>query len=269
MTRTDTPETVGDILIVDDVPANLRMLASILSKARYSVRAASGGRLALEAVEVKLPNLILLDVKMPEMDGYEVCRLLKASERSCDIPVIFVSSAEELADKVQGFQVGGVDYVTKPFQAQEVLVRVKTHFDLSRLRSNLEGQVKARTAQLETAHEGLRRNEERYRDFIAGNIMGIYRYELKSPMPVDLPIDEQMKWIMDGAVIAEVNDAAARMHGLSCAEEGIGLTYRQVGEPDQQACEATLRAWIEAGYKLDAKEVRLKIRDGRYKWLYG
>lgn len=128
----------SQILVVDDTPANLKLITEILATHGYRVRAASSGRLALKTVAVELPDLILLDVKMPDMDGYEVCRRLKSEERSRMIPVIFISALTDTEDKIQGFQAGGVDYITKPFQAEEVHARVSTHLKLHFYRGALE-----------------------------------------------------------------------------------------------------------------------------------
>jgi DNA-binding NtrC family response regulator len=122
----------ADILVVDDTPANLRLLTDLLAKHGYRVRPASDGALALQSVAAKTPDLILLDVSMPDMDGYEVCRRLKADEKSRRIPVIFISAFGDTQQKVTGFEAGGVDYITKPFEAEEVLARVRTHLQLRR-----------------------------------------------------------------------------------------------------------------------------------------
>lgn len=127
---TSAPE---DILVVDDTSANLRLLADLLAKHGYRVRPASDGALALKSVVAKIPDLILLDVSMPDMDGYEVCRRLKADEKSSRIPVIFISAFGDTHQKVKGFEAGGVDYITKPFEAEEVLARVRTHLQLRRV----------------------------------------------------------------------------------------------------------------------------------------
>lgn len=145
-----------DILVVDDVAANLQFLTSLLSKAGYRVRPASGGELALRSVAAKPPYLILLDVKMPGIDGYEVCRRLKADERSCGIPVIFISALAASSEKVEGFNAGGVDFITKPFEPQEVLARVKTHMRLRELSDRLEQRVLDRTAELAQTNARLR-----------------------------------------------------------------------------------------------------------------
>ena len=122
----------ASVLVVDDTIENLRLLSSMLEEHGYEVRPVTNGRQALQAVERDPPDLILLDITMPEMDGYEVCRRLKANDRSKDVPVIFLTALTDTADKVRAFDVGGVDYITKPFQFEEVLARVKTHVALRR-----------------------------------------------------------------------------------------------------------------------------------------
>jgi signal transduction histidine kinase len=129
------------ILVVDDNVENLRLLTQTLSPHGYKIRVAKDGKRALAAVEAQPPNLILLDIMMPDMDGYEVCRRLKAHPQTRDIPVIFISALDETLDKVKAFRVGGVDYVTKPFEVEEVLVRVETHLTLRELQRRLEQQV--------------------------------------------------------------------------------------------------------------------------------
>ncbi|MEG4275538.1 MULTISPECIES: diguanylate cyclase [unclassified Microcoleus] len=126
-----------NILIVDDTPDNLRLLAKILESQGYIVRKALNGRMALQGVHRDPPSLILLDINMPEMNGYEVCQKLKASEASAQIPVIFISALERLENKVRAFELGGVDYITKPFQEQEVLMRVKNQLLIQQQRQQL------------------------------------------------------------------------------------------------------------------------------------
>jgi diguanylate cyclase (GGDEF)-like protein len=130
------PEDI--ILIVDDVPENLRFLSCLLSQRGYDVRAAINGPMALTVVKSASPSLILLDIMMPEMDGYEICRELKTDPQTSDIPVIFLSALDEVRNKINAFEVGGVDYITKPFHAAEVLARVKTHITLRHLQQKLE-----------------------------------------------------------------------------------------------------------------------------------
>jgi serine phosphatase RsbU (regulator of sigma subunit) len=132
---TQLPE---DILIVDDTPANLRLLSQMLSAQGYHVRAVTSGARALESAWATPPSLLLLDIRMPEMSGYEVCERLKADERTRGLPVIFISALDDLQDKVHAFKAGGVDYITKPFHLEEVLVRVETHLALRRLQAQLQ-----------------------------------------------------------------------------------------------------------------------------------
>jgi sigma-B regulation protein RsbU (phosphoserine phosphatase) len=128
----------GNVLIVDDVPVNLRLLSTMLGEQGYKVRSVINGQMALTAVRAAPPDLILLDINMPEMNGYQVCEELKADETTRDIPVIFISALDETEDKVKAFAIGGLDYITKPFQFEEVLARVETHLSLRRLQKQLQ-----------------------------------------------------------------------------------------------------------------------------------
>jgi len=141
---------MNDILVVDDTSVNLTVLLRILSSQGYQVRPALSGEIALKAVQEDLPDLILLDIIMPEMDGFEVCERLKSDIRTKDIPIIFISALGSTEDKVRGFEAGGVDYISKPFQAAEVLARVKTHLALRQMHLQLLKEIEERrTAQEE------------------------------------------------------------------------------------------------------------------------
>lgn len=146
----------GKILAVDDTPASLRLLTEILKEEGYEVRSAISGELALRAATSNPPDLMLLDIRMPEMDGYEVCRRLKAQAATRDVPVIFVSAVSEMDEKLHGFGVGAVDFVTKPYQHEELLARVRTHLELNRLRHHLEDLVAERTAELKESEKKLK-----------------------------------------------------------------------------------------------------------------
>jgi len=137
MKQRKTPEQV-DILVVDDTPDNLRLLSQMLSDHGYGVRAVTSGQRALESAQMVPPDIILLDIRMPVMDGYSVCEKLKANKRTHDIPVIFISALDDIQDKVRAFHVGGVDYITKPFQIEEVLARTETHLALQQLQNELQ-----------------------------------------------------------------------------------------------------------------------------------
>lgn len=136
---TEQPANV-DILIVDDTPENIRFLASLLLEQGYNVRKALNGNMALTAVKSLLPDLVLLDITMPEMDGYEVCKRLKQDSQTASVPIIFLSALDNVADKVKAFQSGGVDYITKPFQFEEVLARIQTQLTIQTLQAQLQVQ---------------------------------------------------------------------------------------------------------------------------------
>ncbi|NES06963.1 MAG: diguanylate cyclase [Okeania sp. SIO2F4] len=126
------------ILIVDDQISNLKVLAILLKNNNYKVKKAINGENALIAVETDIPDLILLDIKMPELDGYQVCKLLKANPQTQEIPIIFISALNEVFDKVKAFEVGGIDYITKPFQEEEVLARIKSQLTIQKQKRLLE-----------------------------------------------------------------------------------------------------------------------------------
>ena len=146
------------ILVVDDTPANIQALAAILKEKGYQISVATNGKQALEVLARVQPDLILLDVMMPEMDGFETCRQLKAAEQWRQIPVIFLTAKTDTADIVKGFDLGAVDYVAKPFNARELLARVNTHLTMDELRRSLAGK----NAELARAHELVRRAFGRY-----------------------------------------------------------------------------------------------------------
>jgi DNA-binding response OmpR family regulator len=135
------------ILVVDDHPDNLRLLAGILNEHHYKVRLAPNGDRAVATIRKEAPGLILLDIMMPVMDGYEVCRQLKADKETAGIPIIFISAINETVDKVKAFALGGVDYITKPFRSEEVLARVETHLTLR----SLQLQMEKKNAELQKA----------------------------------------------------------------------------------------------------------------------
>ncbi len=156
----------ADILIVDDTLANLRLLAGILKEEGYKVRPAPSGPLGLSAARSKTPDLILLDINMPEMNGYEVCEALKADEDLKDVPVIFLSALSETEDKLKAFEAGGVDYITKPFQYEEVRARVETHLRIRMLQVELEDKI-----------GGLREAEE-----LRESLVHMIVHDLRSPL---------------------------------------------------------------------------------------
>lgn len=157
----------ANILVVDDTKANLRLLAEILSQRGYQVRPATNGFRALAAAQADPPDLILLDIMMPDMDGYAVCEQLKAAELTQNIPIIFLSALNEILDKVKAFSSGGVDYITKPFQVEEVLARVETHLTLRQMQKSLEEknhELEQEITQRRQANEALQKALQELKD---------------------------------------------------------------------------------------------------------
>lgn len=196
-TEHDSNIDMADILIIDDESANLKLLSEMLVKDGYRVRPANSPRLAIDSALVKPPDLILLDVRMPDMDGFQVCDLLKLDERTRDIPILFISALQNPKDKVRCFELGGVDFISKPFQWAEVLARIRTHLMLRNMQRNLAELVAKRTAELDESEQ-------------------LARTLLNATTDVSLLLDE------DGTIL-DLNDAmAAELSGTR--EELVG-TY--------------------------------------------
>ncbi len=153
----DKGQNRGEILVVDDSRENLQLLSRILEAEGYRVRLATTGELALASIKARQPDLILLDVCLPDMSGYDICRRLMSEEATCHIPVLFITVKGGIKDKIKGFEAGGRDYIVKPFQQEEVLARVNTHVALLKMHNNLEQLVRERTSELRQANEQLHR----------------------------------------------------------------------------------------------------------------
>lgn len=187
------------ILIVDDMPENLGVLFNLLND-HYEVLAAENGSIALEIIEQDKPDLVLLDIMMPDIDGYEVCRILKNSNHTKDIPIIFISALNELENKVKGLNLGAVDYITKPFQQEEVLARINSHLEIKRLNdklvelnSSLEEKVKSRTQELEdkiteneSMNKALQQSESKFKAIFDGAPESILLVEFETGQIVDM-----------------------------------------------------------------------------------
>ena len=192
----------ASVLVVDDTIENLRLLSSMLEEHGYEVRPVTNGRQALQAAERDPPDLILLDITMPEMDGYEVCRRLRANDRSKEVPVIFLTALTDTADKLRAFDTGGVDYVTKPFRFEEVLARVKTHVALRRSQVALADSYKRLSAL------------ERLRDDLVHMIV----HDMRSPLQVLLTRLE----LLEGAAAALGEDSRDDLEKAIGSSKALG-----------------------------------------------
>ncbi|MGK7918228.1 MAG: response regulator [Prochloraceae cyanobacterium] len=200
MNKTPTQADKGDLLIVDDKIDNLRLLFTTLSQEGYEVRRVLSGKQALKAIEFEPPDLILLDIKMPDMDGYEVCSRLKQNQNTREIPVIFLSALSEAIDKVKAFEVGGADYITKPFQLSEVIARIENQLKVKRLQQkiqdqnqDLEARVEARTEELRQKNRELIEYQQKLSQALSkekeisnfkSNIIKVINHEFRTPLTI-------------------------------------------------------------------------------------
>lgn len=179
----------GNILVVDDTPNNLRLLSAMLTEQGYEVRRVISGQMALKTAAANPPDLILLDIKMLDMNGYEVCQHLKAVEQTREIPVIFISALDEVLDKVKAFAVGGVDYITKPFSEEEVFVRVENILTIRKLQQQLQAQnerLKQEIMERQQVEDKLQRSEAKYRNLFNNTIVGIFRTRIQDGLFLDV-----------------------------------------------------------------------------------
>ncbi|MDJ1184738.1 response regulator [Roseofilum casamattae] len=209
MTAPSVTSPLADILIVDDTLANLRLLSEMLNEKGYNVRKAINGQMALNSVRSKAPHLILLDVNMPDMNGYQVCKELKAGADTCDIPVIFVSALDDCLDKVQAFEVGGVDYVTKPFAVPEVLARIEMQLTVRRL----SREQRDRDRQLQDTLDELKLTQAHLLHqakiaSLVSSISGIYR-ESNDPMELWKRVQTAIAGTDEMSIAARIESAIA------------------------------------------------------------
>ena len=174
------------VLVVDDTPANLNVVAEALGDAGFEIAIATDGERAIKQATVGQPDLILLDVMMPGIDGFETCRRLKASPLTCDIPVIFMTALADTTDKVKGFNLGAVDYIPKPFQEAELIARVTTHLKLRHLSQTLEQQVEERTSELKTALQQVQQSQvqlvQSEKMAVLGQLVAGIAHEINNPV---------------------------------------------------------------------------------------
>ncbi|XYH97404.1 response regulator [Sorangium sp. So ce1128] len=262
-TRPERPrEDAANILIVDDMPANLSLLTSMLTAQGYEVRAAISGAMALMSAAAVAPDLILLDVNMPHMDGYEVCRRLKADPRTADIPVIFLSAMTGIGDKVMAFEAGGVDYVTKPFELREVLARVGTQLLLHRQRRELERQRK----ELEERYAQVRQMQAALRGYLSDRAWESIEESVSSNRPSP-PAREVLTVLVsdieDFVRLSEHEDPGPLLADLSLYMATVAqVVYDHQGEVDKYVGDGMLAFFRSAPDALAAAQrIQLAIAD--------
>ncbi|BBM85846.1 response regulator [Candidatus Uabimicrobium amorphum] len=202
-----------DILIVDDKPENLKLLSKILSQKNYLVRPVLNPKQALEIIQRSRPDLILLDINMPEMDGYEVCQYIKSQELTKDIPVIFISALHDREDKIKAFSVGGIDYIPKPFYEEEILARIEVHLNLYEVRKDLELQnqeLQKKTKELDESKKQAEQANRTKSQFLVN-----MSHEIRTPLNAILGFTE----ILDSII----NDSQQKEYLMSIKNSGKSL----------------------------------------------
>lgn len=219
------------IMIIDDSLDSLRLLSEILLIQGFQVRQALSGHAALPVIKQQHPDLIILDIRMPEMDGFEVCRELKNDAETSDIPVIFISNLDQVTDKIQAFEVGGQDYITKPFEVTEVLARVKRHLELNRLKQSLEDMVQQRTIKLEESNTALKvlldyrkSEQEKFEENVVRHISTLISPYMKRMQETNL--DSQQIALMD-IIESNLTEITANFSG-KLYSKALGLTRREM-----------------------------------------
>ncbi len=281
-------EDLSRILVVDDSPETLMLLTDILTNNGYNVLTASNGHTALKLVEAEPPELVLLDAKMPDMDGYEVCHKLKSAEHSCRIPVIFISGLYDAASKIKGFNAGGVDYITKPFQLEEVLARIETHLALSHLQRHTEEQniqLQREITERERAEEDLRKHKDNLEEIVAKRTteLSVINAELQGEIAERKQMEKALQdseelyrtlaerslagvYVVQDGIFRFINSNAASYAGYR-REELLNQKVDQVVHPqDREKVRKDARAMLR-GDLITPYEFRVITKQGQTRWI--
>ena len=253
--------TASNILLIDDDRKSLALLTRMLTAEGYEVRPADSGELGLESAILKPPHLILLNVRMPGMDGFEVCRRLKACEHTCDVPLMFITFVRDVEERIEGLRLGAVDFINKLFRPEELLARVRTHVELGRLRADFEQQVAERTAELRVANErlqeeltqrrlteqALRESEQRFRT-------------LADTAPVGI-------WVMDQDKLASFYNKRALSFTGRTTDQLIGNRWAELVHPDDRNAISSAFDSAVVERRPFRMECRMLRADGAYRWV--
>jgi signal transduction histidine kinase len=237
----------GDVLVVDDSFQNTEVLSTLLSSRGHSVRVANGGHEALRLARQSPPDLVLLDVNMPDLDGFAVCRTLRETWGSAQMPVVFLSAAQDPINKLKAFESGAVDFVTKPFHFEEVLARVDTHLELKR-----------RTMELERANQRLQQVEESRRRFITALV-----HDIKNPLT---PMLKNTEWLLEQPFAEGEGEQAEVLRDLHVASNHLYrmvVSLLDVAKSGERALvahkvRAPLRPWVDEALTLTRMQLRLQ-----------
>jgi len=255
--RNSSPLKAGDVLVVDDNQNNLIAVSDLLNEKGYKVRGATTGKMAIDIAAHQPPELMLLDVMMPDMDGFEVCHKLKDSTDIPEFPIIFLSALTELEDQVKGFDAGAVDFITKPIRSEELFARVKTHIELHQSRialknhsEDLEKHVQERTVELKQANDATRKSEERLKLALEATNTGLWDYR---PQSGEIYFNPQWFTMLD------------------YEPDELPHTYETWAEllhpEDGPEAEERLRIFLENREAFYSIEFRMQMRNGDWCWI--
>ncbi len=248
----------GTLLLVDDIPTNLKMLFNYLKSLGFKVRIANNGEKAIEQIERTPPDLILLDVMMPNLDGFEVCRRLKANAQTRDIPIIFMTAKTETVDKVKGFEVGAVDYVTKPIQQEEVLARINAHLTIR----NLQKSLQQKNADLEAFAHSVAHDIKNpvnaiigYTDLLIDDLATTIDSDSLASLKKIYQAGENITTIIDALLsLASINQQAVKMQTVNMGDIIVQVQERlakmiedyqgQISQPEQWPTALSYAPWI-------------------------